>query len=139
MLYILIALIVILLGVVAVVVRKANRTAPETPPVVVEDDCCGEHAVCERDTLLSSTDDVIYFDDEELDVLSGKSPDEFTPDEIDLIEDIFYSLKEQDVSGWVRSLQLRNIYLPEYICEQALFIVKERRETTLENWQQSHN
>lgn len=127
------------MGVVAVVVRKANRTAPETPPVVVEDDCCGEHAVCERDTLLSSTDDVIYFDDEELDVLSGKSPDEFTPDEIDLIEDIFYSLKEQDVSGWVRSLQLRNIYLPEYICEQALFIVKERRETTLENWQQSHN
>ncbi len=127
------------MGVVAVVVKKANRTAPEVPAVVIEDDCCGEHAVCERDTLLSSTADVIYFDDEELDALRGKSPEEFTQSDIDMIEDIFYSLREQDVSGWVRSLQLRNIYLPEYICEQALFIVKERRDTTLETWQQSHS
>ena len=45
----------------------------------------------------------------------------------DALSDIFYSLKENDVAAWLRSLQLRDIQLPENIREEALMIVGERR------------
>lgn len=139
LLYILAAIIGILLICVAVVIRKANDVTPETPPKEIAADCCGSHAVCERDSLLSNTDRIVYFDDEELDSLSGILAADFTAGQIGLIEEIFYSLREQDVAGWIRSLQLRNINLPDDIRDQALLIVSERRQHTLETWNQTHN
>lgn len=137
--YILAAIIGLLLICVAVVIRKANDVTPETPPQKIAADCCGSHAVCERDSLLSNTDRIIYFDDEELDSLSGILASDFTAEQIGMIEEIFYSLREQDVAGWIRSLQLRNINLPDDIRDQALLIVSERRQHTLETWNQTHN
>ena len=63
---ILIAILIILIIGVTIFVRRVNKTTPEQPPVQIADDCCGSHAVCERDSLLSQTDQIIYFDDEEL-------------------------------------------------------------------------
>lgn len=137
--YILAAIIGLLLICVAVVIRKANDVTPETPPKKIAADCCGSHAVCERDSLLSNTDRIVYFDDEELDSLSGILASDFTAEQIGMIEEIFYSLREQDVAGWIRSLQLRNINLPDDIRDQALLIVSERRQHTLETWNQTHN
>ena len=34
-----------------------------------DDGCCGEHLVCERETLLQTNAEIIYYDDEELDAL----------------------------------------------------------------------
>ena len=31
-----------------------------------DDGCCGEHLVCERETLLQTNAEIIYYDDEEL-------------------------------------------------------------------------
>ena len=114
--------------------RRINKQTPEQPPVEIADDCCGSHAVCERDSLLSQTDQIIYFDDEELDTLRGIPCEEFTNEQTAMLENVFYTLREQDVSGWIRSLQLRNIDLPIDIRDQALLIVAERREHTLEEW-----
>ena len=139
LLYIIIAIIAILLVICIVFVRKANKTAPDTPPAKIAADCCGSHAVCERDSLLSKTDNVVYFDDEELDVLSGIPATELDKAQISLIEDVFFSLREQDVSGWLRSLQLREIDLPADIRDQALLIISERRQNTLDNWNKTHN
>ena len=130
---ILVILLILLVG-VASFVRRINKQTPEQPPVEIADDCCGSHAVCERDSLLSQTDQIIYFDDEELDSLSGIPCEEFTEEQTAMIENVFYTLREQDVSGWIRSLQLRNIDLPVDIRDQALLIVAERREHTLEEW-----
>lgn len=135
---ILTAIILILLAVVIAVVRKANKAMPEKPPVRIADDCCGSHAVCERDSLLSKTDQIIYFDDEELDALSGIEAETFTPEQTSMIEDVFFSLREQDVAGWLRSLQLRDIDLPVDLREQALLIIAERREHALETWNEKH-
>lgn len=138
MLYILIAIIILLIVVVAVVVRKANKSTPETEPVVIADDCCGSHAVCERDTLLSKTDQIVYFDDDELDTLAGIPASQLSGQQLSMLEEVFFSLREQDVSGWLRSIQLRNIDLPDDLRDQALLIVSERRQTTLDNWNNSH-
>ena len=135
---ILVILLILLVG-VAFFVRRINKQTPEQPPVEIADDCCGSHAVCERDSLLSQTDQIIYFDDEELDTLRGIPCEEFTNEQTAMLENVFYTLREQDVSGWIRSLQLRNIDLPIDIRDQALLIVAERREHTLEEWNKNNS
>jgi hypothetical protein len=37
-------------------------------------------------------------------------------------------MRESDVVGWLKSLQLRNIELPEQLRDEALLIVQEIRE-----------
>lgn len=121
--------VLIALVIVAIIfTRKQNASAPEVEEVEIPSDCCGSHSVCQRDSLLSSTDDIVYFDDEELDQLSGKPFEEMTDEDLESIEDVFYTLKDSDVAGWLRSMQLRNIEVPSGIREQALLIVSERRD-----------
>lgn len=92
--------------------------------------CCGEHLVCERETLLQTNARIEYYDDEELDALSGISPEDYTSAQHDAIREVFDTLRESDVPGWCRSIQLRNITLPPDILEEALMIVRERRAHT---------
>ena len=91
--------------------------------------CCGEHLVCEKESLLQTNAEVVYYDDEELDVLAGVKPDEWTEAQHEAVRQVFRTLEEKDVPGWCRSLQLRGIELPEDVREEALLIVKERRTT----------
>lgn len=90
-------------------------------------ECCGQHEVCERDTLINTRIQAEYYDDEELDQFKGREPESYTTEEIKLFENVFYTLKEYDISGWLKSLQIREINVPENIKEEALFIVQERR------------
>ena len=101
-----------------------SREAASDP----DDGCCGEHLVCERETLLQTNAKVEYYDDEELDTLSGIPAEEYTQEQYQMIREVFDTLKAKDVPGWVRSIQLRNIQLPLDIREEALLIVVERRK-----------
>lgn len=101
-----------------------SREAASDP----DDGCCGEHLVCERETLLQTNAKVEYYDDEELDTLSGIPAEEYTQEQYQMIREVFDTLQAKDVPGWVRSLQLRNIQLPLDIREEALLIVVERRK-----------
>ena len=92
-----------------------------------DDGCCGEHLVCERETLLQTNAEIIYYDDEELDTLAGIAAEDYTKEQYQMIREVFETLKASDVPGWVRSIQLRNIQLPLDIREEALLIVVERR------------
>ena len=93
-----------------------------------DDGCCGEHLVCERETLLQTNAKVEYYDDEELDALSGIPAEDYTVEQYQMIREVFNTLQAKDVPGWVRSIQLRNIQLPLDIREEALLIVVERRK-----------
>lgn len=101
-----------------------SREAASDP----DDGCCGEHLVCERETLLQTNAKVEYYDDEELDTLSGIPAEEYTQEQYQMIREVFDTLRAKDVPGWVRSIQLRNIQLPLDIREEALLIVVERRK-----------
>jgi uncharacterized protein HemX len=92
-------------------------------------DCCGAHEVCEKETLLAADRNAIYYDDEELDALACTNPRDFSEEQIQMLADVFYTLNESDVAGWLRSLQMRHIQLPDDLKEEALMIVRERRET----------
>ena len=93
-----------------------------------DDGCCGEHLVCERETLLQTNAEIIYYDDEDLDALAGIAAEDYTKEQYQMIREVFETLKASDVPGWVRSIQLRNIQLPLDIREEALLIVVERRK-----------
>lgn len=95
--------------------------------IQIDEDCCGAHEVCDKDSLLSPDCEIIYYDDEELDELARLSPSDFTKAQRKQLSEVFYTLRESDVAGWLRSLQLRSIALPDDIKEQALMIVRERR------------
>ena len=107
----------------------ASPSNTESKDVKPADDgeCCGQHAVCERDTLINTRIKAEYYDDEELDQFQCRDENSYDPDEIKLFEDVFYTLKEYDVSGWLKRLQIRGINPPSSIKEEALFIVQERR------------
>ncbi len=115
--------------------EQSNRSTPDSEASNSheaasdpDDGCCGEHLVCERETLLQTNAKVEYYDDEELDTLSGIPAEEYTQEQYQMIREVFDTLKAKDVPGWVRSIQLRNIQLPLDIREEALLIVVERRK-----------
>lgn len=126
------ALFIILIATLALVLLARwmyRRTTPDAPPPAAEVDsgCCGAHAVCEKETLLNASNKPVYYDDEELDALAGIAPGDYTDTQAAMLADVFYTLKEKDVAGWLRSLQIRRIELPEELRDEALLIVRERR------------
>ena len=101
---------------------------PEARELTAEDECCGQHETCERDSLLAAVSKQIeYYDDEELDRFQGVEADAYDEDAVNEFRDVLYTLQEMEVAGWLRSLQLRAINLPDALKDEAFLIVGERR------------
>lgn len=92
------------------------------------DGCCGAHEVCENESLLAANTKIIYFADEELDDFKDRDPESYTTEEIEQFEEVFFTLRENELVDWLKSLQLRHVPLPPSIKEQALMIIAERRK-----------
>lgn len=90
--------------------------------------CCGAHEVCENESLLASNTKIIYFADEELDDFKDRDPESYSSEEIEQFEEVFFTLRENELVDWLKSLQLRHVPLPPAIKEQALMIIAERRK-----------
>ena len=138
MTYLIIGLIV--LGVVAFVAgslreRKLKRQLlngeiDELPNIqqVQDMECCGQHETCEKESLLAAVSKQIeYYNDEELDRFRGRESDGYSPDEIDEFREILYTMRDDEVAGWIRSLQLRAVELPDELKDEVYMIVGERR------------
>ena len=108
--------------------RKTKKMNQPASIVSTDGECCGQHLVCEKETLLQTNAKIEYYDDEELDALADIAPQDYTREQYQAIREVFDSLKEKDVPGWCRSIQLRHIELPQDIREEALLIVRERRQ-----------
>jgi len=105
---------------------ETKADAPEQPEIPAE--CCGAHEICERNSLLAAVSKKIeYYDDEELDEWKGTPADRYDDRQTETFREILYSMRSDEVAGWVRSLQLRGIELPDGIKDEVLLIVGERR------------
>lgn len=133
-LYILLALVVV--GLILYLLDRRSRYAEEpttedkakVPEPDKEEECCGMHITCERDSLLAGmSDEIEYFDDEELDVFKGRGADDYTDAEIEQFRDVLLTLLPDDIAPWARSIQLRGIELPGAVREELLMIVAEER------------
>ncbi len=131
-------LLLLALGIVTAVIdialqwwRSIRNPGGETEPIIRQrpSDCCGQHEVCEKESLLAAVSkEVEYYDDEELDRFAGRRADNYDREETDEFEEILTTLRSEDVAGWVRSLQLRGIELPEALRDEVILIVGERRQ-----------
>ena len=131
---------IIVLGVIAAIAgyfrnRKLQKMLergeiseiPEAQELVT-DECCGQHETCERDSLLAAVSKKIeYYDDEELDRFRGLESDEYDEESVNEFREVLYTLQSEEVAGWLRSLQLRAVNLPDALKDEAFLIVGERR------------
>lgn len=89
-----------------------------------EEICCGEHEVCEKDLLRKAASQAIeYYDDEELDKFQGRNSDSYDNDDVEMFSEILHTMWESDVKGWLRSLQLRGIELPNQLKDEVILII----------------
>jgi hypothetical protein len=96
----------------------------------IEDmECCGQHEVCEKDSLLAAVSkEIEYYNDEELDRYRGTASSDYTDEAVDEFREVLYTMKEYEVAGWVRSLQLRAVELPDALKDEVFLIIGERRK-----------
>ncbi len=127
MIYIVVLILLALIVAWFVSNKAKGKEGIEEEAREVPDDCCGAHEVCEADSLLSSSDNIEYYNDEELDRYKGVDAQGYSDEAIEEFRDVLYTLKEREVAGWMKSIQLRQLELPEIIREEALMIVEERR------------
>ena len=129
----------VLLGIIALIagyirnkrlLQKIEKGELDRMPEVKEADieCCGQHEVCEKDSLLAAVSKKIeYYDDEALDQFIGTEANAYTDEETNQFRDVLYTMQDIDVAGWVRSLQLRGIELPDDLKDEVFLIIGERR------------
>lgn len=129
----------IIIGLIALLAQWWNnrKTTPATqqdddePTIIPDGECCGQHAVCERDSLLAGVSKKIeYYNDEELDRFKGISADQYPAEAIEEFREVLYTMHEEEVPGWIRSLQLRQIEIPNALKEEVFLIVGELRAHT---------
>ncbi|MDR0742739.1 MAG: phospholipase [Tannerella sp.] len=132
---------IIILGVTAAIIgyfgnrkrqptkNSETETAGNNANPVVSGECCGQHKICERDRLLAAAGKKIeYYDDEELDAYRGKESDRYNENETEEFREVLYTMHETDVAGWLCSLQLRGINLPDQLKDEVLPIIEEQRK-----------
>ena len=89
--------------------KKEEKSEPESlsnPNL----ECCGAHEICEAETLLTLKEEIIYYSDEELDRYRGISAGDYNKEQIEEFRDVLLTLQMHEVTGWLKSLQLRQIW-----------------------------
>lgn len=113
--------------------RRGNNKPQETAPPSIninlgDSGCCGAHEVCEKDSLIAAfSEETEYFDDEELDRYAHRTSDGYAANEVDEFREVFYSVLDEEKPRWVRSLQMRDISIPDQLKDEVLLFVNELR------------
>ena len=90
------------------------------------------HEVCEKDSLIAAfTEEPEYFDDEELDRFHFRESGSYSDKEVEEFREVFYTIMDEEKPRWVRSLQLREIAVPDQIKDEIVLVVNDLRETKM--------
>ena len=115
--------------------QLANGEITEIPEVKMVLDCgadsceLDEGKSCDLDCMTHIIKQHIdYYDDEELDAYKGKASDQYTDEEAEEFRNVFYTMQEDDVPGWVKSLQQRELEIPDSLKDEVLLVLREIRK-----------
>jgi len=113
--------------------KKIERGELEKMPEVKMVTDCGadscaveEGELCELDCIRNAGKDIVYYDDEELDRFKGRESSTYTEEEEDEFRNIFETMRAEDVPGWVRSLQMRELQLPDNLKDEVFLVYNEQ-------------
>ncbi len=103
---------------------SSKNTAEETPLVLPDEECCGAHEVCEVD-LTKLSEEIVYFEDEELDVFREIDTNAYQDEAIEQFREVLYTLKTSEINDWLHSLELRKIALPDILKPEVRMLLSE--------------
>ena len=87
---------------------------------MVNEICCGQHEVCEKDSL-RIVENIEYYEDEELDRFRGRTA--YGEEEIEEFREVLYTMRPDEVAGWLHSLEQRRVNLPDELKDEAFLLV----------------
>lgn len=105
--------------------RKDNQEKETEIPREVPSDCCGAHEICEYDERIITSQEIIYYNDEELDRFKGKKAADYSDGEIDEIRDVLYTLQAREINSWLKSIELRGLQLPSILHQEARQLIAD--------------
>lgn len=108
-------IIAIILGVILFIFTHFNKKKATNNHLINPSATCSycdAYNECQVKQLFNKENEIIYYDDEELDALKGIPANEYTQEQIKQISEVFHTLQKNEVKDWLNSLQLRNIELP---------------------------
>lgn len=129
-------MLILILSIVALGIFAAlysllsSRGKPDDEPIKVAQTCATCDGTpttkCEQDCMMeASTKPIEYFDDEELDSFIGRPADSYTDDETEQFSDVLYTMRQDEVAAWCRSLNLRGIQLPNQIKDEVVMMISD--------------
>ncbi len=128
-LLVIIASLVILLIVGTLISNQFGKSnqVPENTSVKTEIplDCCGAHEVCDYDEMIKNPEEIIYYDDEELDRFKELPADNYNDEQIEEFRDVLYTLQGHEIRKWLLSIQRRKIQLPAILQQEAVQLMVE--------------
>ena len=98
------------------------------------DEACGLRSICPSEQILAGQcrDEVIYYDDEELDNFKGRDAHSYSPEEEEQWRDVLYTLKPTDLLGWGQSVKHRGLVMPAAIREEFLQLAGEQQSPSMQ-------
>ncbi|MBR3472359.1 MAG: hypothetical protein IKH22_07230 [Prevotella sp.] len=127
MVYLIIALAA--LGIISAIFGLLSHNKEGGNDVIVDEgdcaSCTGTNEKCEQTCMMeAATRPVEYFDDEELDRFKGRSSDQFSDEEAEAFREVLYTMRQNEVRDWTRSLTLRGIELPDQVKDEAFMLIE---------------
>ncbi len=129
MVYLIIALAA--LGIISAIFGLLSHNKEGGNDVIVDEgdcaSCTGTNEKCEQTCMMeAATRPVEYFDDEELDRFKGRPSDQFSDEEAEAFREVLYTMRQNEVRDWTRSLTLRGIELPDQVKDEAFMLIESQ-------------
>ena len=64
-----------------------------------------------------------YFEDEELDIFKGRASSEYTDQEAEEFRYVLYTMRQDEVRAWTRSLAMRGIDIPNQLKDEITLLL----------------
>lgn len=86
--------------------------------------CNGDNDKCEQVCMMEASLKAIeYYDDEELDAYKGRPSESYTNEEAEQFREVLYTMRQDEVKGWSRSLILRGINIPNQLKDEVVMLI----------------
>ncbi|WP_167616344.1 hypothetical protein [Maribellus sediminis] len=105
--------------------KNKEAEQEEEDKIEIPTDCCGAHEVCEFEEMLKNPEEIVYYEDEELDRFRGIAADAYTDEQIDEFREVLYTLKDDEIRMWLLSIERRQLQLPQILRQEAMLLFAE--------------
>lgn len=124
------------LGLFSALLGYISHRKGEDDDIVTPKDTCATcngtplNGKCEQECMMeAATKEIIYYDDEELDLFKGRSADSYTDQEAEQFAEVLYTMRPEEVAAWNRSLILRGINFPNQLKDELIAFLEEDHQT----------